>query len=175
MTDNLGGKDVNTCSQALEFRCKTIRPYLGTASRCIGELGALHPRCLKARYGVDSVEKTEEANTLHWATEGFPESLHELIHLVAFRLILLGAIRLATLPLRECFPRERDHLLVSVREQPYVVQHLGEEPSDVGSPREPEKVNLVARVVESHQEAVAPNDVVVETRPNGRVFCFHIP
>lgn len=60
-------------------------------------------------------------------------------------------------------------------EEPHVIQHLGQEERDVRSPAEAEDVDLVARVVEPHQEAITADDVLVEGGAHGAVFGLYVP
>lgn len=62
-----------------------------------------------------------------------------------------------------------------MRQEAYVVEHLGQEPSDVGAPREAEEVDLVPRAVEAHQESIATHDVLIEAAAHSRVLHLEVP
>lgn len=151
--------------------------HLGRAPRRIGELTPLHPRRLEPRHRVDRVKQAQELDPPNGPGESLAEALHELVHLPLLPLplgIVLARVPPA-LPLREGLPRERDHLLVPVAQQPDVVQHLGQEARDVRPAAEAEYVDLVARAVEPHQEAVPAHDVLVKGGADRAVLGFHVP
>ena len=148
---------------------------LGTGPGGVGELATLHPRRLELRHAVDGIEEAQEADPADRARKGLSKPFHEGVHLLFLLLPLGGLVSLTRLPAGKCLPGEDDHLLVPVGEKPDIIEHLGQEASDVGTAGEAKDVYLIAWIVETHQEAIAADDVLVKRRTNCGIFGLEIP
>lgn len=51
-----------------------------------------------------------------------------------------------------------------------MIHHICQEPGDVGTAGEAKDVNLVAWIIEAHEEFVASDNMVIERGPYGAVF-----
>ena len=149
--------------------------YLGICLCSIRKFGALHPGRLEPGHRVDGIEEAEESDALDGPAKGLAKPFHEAVHLALLGDALIRVIGAAGLPAGEGLPREHDHFLVAVRQEAHVVEHLGQEPRDVGASREAEEVDLVPGAVEPHQEPVAAHDVLVEGAAHGRVLHLEVP
>lgn len=95
----------------------------GGTARGVGELAALHPGVLEARYAVDGIEQAHEPDAGDGSTEGFAEGFHERIQLPLLLLVFLG-VAATLLPLGKGLPCEAGQFLISGLEQADVIQHF---------------------------------------------------
>lgn len=71
--------------------------------------------------------------------------------------------------------RRTSHFLVTSAEQPYMIQHLGQESRYIGPSTEPEEIEIVLEIVGLHQELVSAHYVFIKGSPHSGIFGLLIP
>jgi len=79
------------------------------------------------------------------------------------------------LPPCKSLPRESGQFFVTCSKQAYIVEHFGQESSDIHSSTESKEVDVIVWRVIPHEKLITPHHVLVERSTNGGVLGLLIP
>lgn len=132
-------------------------------------IGRAIQRNFELANAVDTIEQPKEVDSNIRPAKSLVEILHVILQF--FVLFGLGNVAAGLLEAAEGVPSKSDHLLITLGQKTKFMDHLSEKSCCIRTARETKNIDMISRLVITHDKPVTRQKVLMERRSNHLVQC----